>query len=170
MSILMVASEATPFSKTGGLADVMGGLPAALAARGEQVAVVTPAYRQNQYPNPPREAYRNLRIPLGPGYAVDIYEAAERDVTFYFVDCPPLYDRDGIYGTSAGDFPDNHLRYGVLSMAALGVARYLFPPNIIHTHDWQTGLVPVYIPQHFCGGPPFFGVTLSFNIHTLGCL
>ncbi len=164
----MVASEATPFSKTGGLADVIGGLPAALAARGEQVAVVTPAYRQNQYPSPPREAYRNLWIPLGPGYSVDVWELTERNVTFYFVHCPPLYDRDGIYGTSSGDFPDNHVRYGVLSMAALGVARHLFPANIIHTHDWQTGLVPVYIREHFFGDPTFFGVKVLFTIHNLG--
>jgi len=165
----MVASEATPFSKTGGLADVMGGLPAALAARGERVAVVTPAYRQNQYPSPPREAYRNLWIPLGPGYSVDVWELTERDVTFYFVHCPPLYDRDGIYGTTpGGDFPDNHIRYGVLSMAALGVARHLFPANIIHTHDWQTGLVPVYIREHFFGDPTFFGVKVLFTIHNLG--
>jgi len=168
MSILMVASEATPFSKTGGLADVMGGLPAALAARGERVAVVTPAYRQNQYPSPPREAYRNLWIPLGPGYSVDVWELTERSVTFYFVHCPPLYDRDGIYGSGAGDFPDNNIRYGVLSMAALGVARHLFPANIIHTHDWQTGLVPVYIREHFFGDPTFFGVKVLFTIHNLG--
>ena len=159
----MVASEATPFSKTGGLADVIGGLPAALAARGEQVAVVTPAYRQNQYPNPPREAYRNLWIPLGPGYAVDVYEVVERNVTFYFVHCPALYDRDGIYG-----FADDHIRFGVLCMTALGVARHLFPANIIHTHDWQTALVPVYIREHFFGDPNFFGVKVLFTIHNLG--
>src|SRR5260221_635778 len=110
MSILMVASEATPFSKTGGVADVIGGLSAALTARGEGVGVVPPAYRQNQYPSPPREAYGNLGIPLGPGYSVDVWELTERDVPFFFVHCPPLYDRDGIYGTTpGGDFPDNHI-------------------------------------------------------------
>ena len=66
------------------LADVLGGLPAALAARGEQVAVVTPAYRQNQYPIPPREAYRNLWIPLGTGYAVDVYAG---DADFVSAQC-----------------------------------------------------------------------------------
>ena len=67
----MVASEAAPFAKTGGLADVLGALPAALAERGEQVAVVLPAYRENHYPHPTREAYRNLWIPVGPGFSVD---------------------------------------------------------------------------------------------------
>jgi len=163
MKILMVASEATPFSKTGGLADVLGGLPAALAARGEQVAVVTPAYRQNQYPNLPHEAYRNLWIPLGPGYSVDIYEVAERNVNVYFVHCPPLYDRDGIYG-----FADDHIRFGVLCMAALGVARHLFPADIIHAHDWQAALLPVYLREHFFADPTFAGVKVLFTIHNLG--
>jgi len=162
MKILMVASEATPFSKTGGLADVLGGLPAAIAARGEQVAVVTPAYRQNQYPNPPREAYRNLWIPLGPGYSVDIYEVAEREVNFYFVHCPPLYDRGGIYG-----FADDHIRFGVLCMAALGVARHLFPANIVQAHDWQAALLPVYLREHFFADPTFAGVKVLFTIHNL---
>jgi len=64
----MVASEATPFSKTGGLADVIGALPAALKNQGEDVAVVVPGYRANKYPGPVREAYRNLTISLGTGY------------------------------------------------------------------------------------------------------
>ena len=100
MNILMVASEATPFAKTGGLADVMGGLPAALVARGERVAVVLPAYRENIYPTAPREAYKSLWIPLGSGYTVRITQAAERGVDFFFVNCPALFDRDGIYGHS----------------------------------------------------------------------
>ena len=74
MKILMVASEATPFVKTGGLADVLGALPEALTERGEQVAVVLPAYRENRYPHPTREAYRNLWIPIGPGYQVPFSE------------------------------------------------------------------------------------------------
>jgi starch synthase len=168
MNILMVASEATPFSKTGGLADVMGGLPAALAARGENVAVVTPAYRQNVYPRPPREVYRNLRIPLGAGYSVDVWELTERNVHFFFVHCAPLFDRDGIYGSAAGDFADNHIRYAVLSMAALGVARHLFPADVMHAHDWQTGLLPVYLREHFDTDPTFTGVKLLFTIHNLG--
>src|ERR1700733_7232858 len=130
----MVASEATPFVKTGGLADVLGALPEALAQRGEQVAVVLPAYRENRYPRPAREAYRNLWIPIGPGYMVDIQLSTDRDVTYYFVQCPALYDRDGIYGAAAGDFPENHLRFAVLSMAAIGVARHLFRPDVLHLH------------------------------------
>src|SRR5579872_3431421 len=168
MNILMVASEATPFAKTGGLADVVGALPAALQAQGEQTVVVIPAYRQNQYSNEPRIAYRALWVPIGPGYLVDIYETTERDVRFYFVDCPPLFDRDGIYGAAGSDYADNHLRSAVLSMAALGVARHLFRPQIIHVHDWQAALTPVYLHLHFAGDPTFSGVKTLFTIHNLG--
>jgi starch synthase len=173
MNILMVASEATPFAKTGGLADVLGALPLALAERGEQVAVVLPAYRENRYPRPTREAYRGLSIPIGPGYRVDIQQitlqqADDRSVTYYFVQCPALYDRDGIYGTAAGDFPDNHLRFAVLSMAAIGVARHLFRPDVLHLHDWQAALAPVYLREHFRGDPTFMGVKTLLTIHNLG--
>jgi starch synthase len=84
------------------------------------------------------------------------------------VQCPALYDRDGIYGTAAGDFPDNHLRFAVLSMAAVGVARHLFRPDIVHLHDWQAGLTPVYIREHFRGDPTFLGVKTLLTIHNLG--
>jgi starch synthase len=168
MKILMVASEATPFAKTGGLADVLGALPLALAERGEQVAVILPAYRENRYPHPTREAYRNLWIPIGPGYMADIQEVTESGVEYYFVQCPALYDRDGIYGTSAGDFPDNHVRFAVLSMAAMGVARHLFRPDILHLHDWQAALTPVYLREHFRGDPTFMGVKTLLTIHNLG--
>jgi starch synthase len=172
MNILMIASEAAPFAKTGGLADVLGALPPALVARGEQVAVVLPAYRENRYPYPTREAYRSLRIPIGPGYMVDIQQTTiqtgDRGVTYFFVQCPALYDRDGIYGTPAGDFPDNHLRFAVLAMAALGVARYLFRPDVLHLHDWQAALTPVYIREHFRGDPTFLGVKTLLTIHNLG--
>jgi starch synthase len=168
MNILMVASEATPFAKTGGLADVLGALPAALAERGEQVAVVLPGYRENRYPRLTRDAYRNLWIPIGPGYTVDVQQLTERGVAYYFVQCPALYDRDGIYGTTAGDFPDNHLRFAVLSMAALGVARHLFRPDILHLHDWQSGLTPVYLREHFRGDPTFIGMKTLLTIHNLG--
>src|SRR5579862_5334790 len=168
MKILMVASEATPFVKTGGLADVLGALPLALAERGEQVAVVLPAYRENRYPSPAREAYRNLWIPVGPGYSVDLQQSNHGGVTYYFIECPALYQRDGIYGTAIGDFPDNHLRFAVLAMAAIGVARHLFRPQIVHLHDWQAALTPVYLREHFHGDPTFMGLKTLLTVHNLG--
>jgi starch synthase len=173
MNILMVASEATPFAKTGGLADVLGALPAALAERGEHVAVVIPAYRENHYPQGTREAYRDLFIPIGPGYRVNILETqpdpqTDRGVTCYFVESPELYDRDGIYGAGPADFPDNHLRFAVLSLAAIGVARHLFATDLLHLHDWQAALAPVYLREHFRSDPTFRRVKTLLTIHNLG--
>src|SRR5579863_8305840 len=163
MNVLMVASEAKPFATTGGLADVIGALPAALAARGERVAVVLPAYHGNFCPTAPREAYKSLWIPLGPGYLAQILQTTERGVDFFFVNCPALFDRDSIYGHS-----DDHLRFAVLSFAALDVARYLFLPQVIHCHDWQSALVPIYMRENFRGDPTFAGVKVLLTIHNLG--
>jgi starch synthase len=162
MRILMVASEATPFAKTGGLGDVVGSLPAALAARGDQVAVVMPAYDSNRYPHPTREVWRSLSVPLEPGFLVDIRELMLDGVTFYFVECPPLFHRGQLYGSG-----DDYLRFAVLSLAALGVVRHLFRPEIIHCHDWQAALVPVYARRYFAGDPSLMGVRILFTIHNL---
>jgi len=164
----MVASEATPFCKTGGLADVIGALPGALVSQGEQAAVVLPGYRENKYDGQLREVYRNLAIPLAGGFTVDIFETIERGVTFYIVFCPPLFDRDGIYGAGGKDFTDNHIRFAVFSRAALAVGRYLFRPDIIHCHDWQSALAPVYLRRTFQGDPTFLATRVLFTIHNLG--
>ena len=164
----MVASEATPFCKTGGLADVIGALPAALVNAGEQVAVVLPGYRQNVYPQPPRTVQSNLAIPLSGGYTVNILETVERGVTFYFVDCPPLYDRAGLYGADGRDFADNAVRFAVLCLSAIGVVRNHFRADIIHCHDWQSALMPVYVRRILRGDPEFMSTRLVFTIHNLG--
>ncbi len=167
--VLMVASEAAPFCKTGGLADVVGALPAALRELGEEVAVVLPYYLDLKLPVPPGEVWRDLRIPLGPRlFTADIYRTELGGAPYYFVACPELYGRRGIYSGPAGDFPDNHLRYAVLSLAALGVARHLFRPQVLHCHDWQAGLAPVYMRTKFAGDPTFMGIRTMLTIHNLG--
>lgn len=164
MKILMVASEATPFVKTGGLADVLGSLPRALVRLGDEVGVVFPKYRVAEA----REAEPVwLAMPLWVGshhYAVDIYRLIYRGVHYFFVDCPPLYDLAEIYGS----YPDNHIRFALLSQAALGIARNLFRPAVLHAHDWQTGLVAPYLRTTFAGDPTFFGLRTLLTIHNLG--
>lgn len=165
----MVASEAAPFCKTGGLADVVGSLPAALREMGEDVAVVLPYYLDLQLPVPPGEVWRDLVVTVGPRiFNADIYRAEHGGVPFYFVDCPELYGRHGIYSGRAGDFPDNHLRYAVLGLAALGVVRHLFRPQVLHCHDWQAALAPVYMRTSFAGDPTFMGIRTMLTIHNLG--
>ena len=166
--ILMVASEAHPFAKTGGLADVVGALPVALQAFGDEAAVVMPRYRSI----PRQEAVlvrEDVRIWLNGGfYNVNIYLKLNRGVKFYFIDCHGLLDRDGIYGDRAGDFGDNALRFAVLCLAALEVSRHLFRADIFHCHDWQAALLPLYRKFFFPDDPAFAGTKTLFTIHNLG--
>ena len=95
--ILMVTSEASPYVKTGGLGDVLGSLPAALAARREDVAVVLPRYRTAQIPASER-IWNEMPIYVGPNrFVAAIDQVVQHGVRYLFVDCPPLYDRPGIY-------------------------------------------------------------------------
>jgi starch synthase len=165
--ILMVASEAAPFAKTGGLADVLGSLPAALHENGEEVAVLLPRYRGVAVEGA-RRIYDSLPIWLGESrYDTSVYQIGE-SVPYYFLECPELYDREGLYGTSRGDYPDNHIRFAVLSRAALEVARRIFRPQVIHCHDWQSGMVAAYLQSPLAGDPTFAGMKTLFTIHNLG--
>jgi starch synthase len=163
----MVSSEAAPFAKTGGLADVVGALPEALRAVGDEAAVVIPRYGSIDLKGA-RRVFDNLPIYLGAErYDTSIYQAAA-NYPLYLVECPLLYDRKGFYGESGVDYPDNHIRFAVLARAALGVARYLFRTDLFHCHDWQAGLVPAYLHTLFAGDPTFLGVKTLFTIHNLG--
>jgi starch synthase len=170
MKILMATSEAAPYAKTGGLADVVGALPFALTTRGEDVAVVLPLYRSAaphaQYAD---RVYDRMRVVLGSGTLdVAIKRVVERDVTFYFVESPELYDRAGLYGEGGKDYPDNATRFAVLSHAALGIVRSLFRPDVIHCHDWQTSLIAPLLRTRFNADPTFYGIKTLLTIHNLG--
>ncbi|MEP7362866.1 MAG: glycogen synthase GlgA [Acidobacteriota bacterium] len=166
--ILMVSSEAVPFAKSGGLGDVLGALPQALRARGEEVAVILPRYRSIPLEDAARVA---TSVSLHPGWMVfkaDLWVKQLKGVPYYFVDCPPLYDRDGLYGSYGVDFGDNHIRFSLLSHAAIALARQVFQPQIINIHDWQAALVAPYFRHYYAHDPTFFGVKLVATIHNLG--
>src|SRR5437762_3396378 len=116
MHIAFVASESVPFSKTGGLADVVGALPQALAAAGHQVSVYLPLYRQTKLPNP-QTVVRSITVPLDDQYRFCsvVTPSGKSAVQYYFVDYPPYFDRDALYGTKAGDYPDNAERFALFS-------------------------------------------------------
>lgn len=166
----MAATEATPYAKTGGLADVIGALPFALQARGEQAAVVLPLYPSAaEYLGGADRAYDQMRITLGSdAWMCDIRRIVDRDVHIYFVDCPKLYGRPGIYGEGGEDYPDNHIRFGVFAQAVLGVVRSLFRPDVLHFHDWQTSLIPPFLLRKFNTDPTYYGIKLLLTIHNLG--
>ena len=164
----MVSSEASPWAKSGGLADVLGALPDALVQLGHEVATVIPRYMAAKNAAATR-AIRSLRIALGTNiWDVDIWELAGTGARLYFVDQPELFDRTGLYGADGVDFPDNHVRFAVLSKAALEVARRLFRTDIVHCHDWQASLVPAYLKSPRLADPFLLGVHTVLTIHNLG--
>src|SRR3989442_1277728 len=142
--VLMVASEAAPFAKTGGLADVLGSLPAALREFEIETAVLLPRYRGVKL-EPITRTYYSLPVWMGEThYETTLYQLDRDGVVYFLLDYPVLFQRDGYYGDTRGDFTDNHIRFGLLSRAALEVVRRVWRPRLIHCHDWQTGLAPVY--------------------------
>jgi starch synthase len=169
--IMMISSEASPWAKSGGLADVLGALPAALAGLGHPVAIVIPRYMK-ALTTPSHRIAERVPVPLGFGVRnVDIWQAlpehAPAGVKVFFVDDMGLYGRDGLYGDVYGEFGDNHLRFALLSKAALEVSRLFFPTDVFHCHDWQAGLLPVYLKETVAVDPAFLGARSMMTIHNL---
>src|SRR5437899_8526159 len=115
MHIAFAASECVPFYKTGGLADVVGSLPRALAAAGHQVSVYVPRYRQTKLSDAQR-VVRSITVPFDDRYRFCsvISGGNHSGVRFYFVDYPAYFDREGLYGTSAADYPANAARFPLI--------------------------------------------------------
>jgi starch synthase len=165
-SILVITSEATPFAKTGGLADVAGALPLALGRLGHRVTIVLPRYRGVA----PGADIGKAWVTLGPdrlGAVFGEHSIAER-VRVVVVGCPELYDRAGLYGEGGEDYGDNARRFAFLSRAAL---EYIVltgeRPDVVHAHDWQAGLAPVYIKSLGIRHPVLASLPVVFTIHNL---
>ncbi len=165
--ILFVASEGLPFSKTGGLADVIEALPKALVAQGHAVAVVLPRYRGTKasavvMPSVTIPLANRLRFP-------SILDGTQiSGVRYFFVDDPAYFDRDGLYGGSAGDYPDNAERYSEFCRAAIEIVKHVWPADVIHCHDWQTALVPVLLRTSYSDDPAVKDIPVVFTIHNMG--
>ena len=169
MHIAFAASECVPFSKTGGLADVVGALPRALAAAGHQVSVYLPRYRQTKLTDT-RIVVRSITVPFDDHYRFcSIVSAGSKSgVDHYFVEYPPFFDRDALYGTSSGDYPDNAERFALFSRAVLEASKILGTPQIFHCHDWQSALIPVLLKTQYAEDPAFREVGTVFTIHNMG--
>ncbi len=167
--IVMVASEAVPFAKTGGLADVVGALSQVLASRGSQVFLFFPFYRSI------KKANFNLRKKGALSLEIRdkkepfrYFTSSNNGVTVYFVEKDEYYDRDTLYGTLEGDFPDNLIRFSFFCRAVLEVlVREELMPNVIHCHDWQTALLPLYLKTLYSDSPGMEKVITVFTIHNL---
>ncbi|MBI4467535.1 MAG: glycogen synthase GlgA [Acidobacteria bacterium] len=167
MRILFVAPECLPFSKTGGLADVVGALPRVLAARGHEATVFLPRYRRTQ---PGTVVLPRLVIPLGPQlHPVAIQQGPTLGgVRVLLVDYPLYFDRDGLYVDGGTDYPDNAERFTLLCRAALEFVKQEAVPDLIHCHDWQSALVPVLLKTLYADEPRLGRVPTVFTVHNLG--
>ena len=165
--ILFVASEGLPFSKTGGLADVVEALPKALVALGHEVAVVLPRYRGIKagvvvIPSLTIPLANRLRFPA-------ILDGTQiSGVRYFFVDDPEYFDRDGLYGNSGGDFPDNAERYSEFCRAAIEIVKHVWPADVIHCHDWPTALLPVLLRTSYGDDTTVKDIPVVFTIHNMG--
>jgi len=169
MHIAFVASECVPFSKTGGLADVVGALPRALAAAGHEISVFVPRYRLTRI-SEERTVVQSITIPFDDRYRFCsvLSGAGYPGVRFFFIDYPPYFDRDGLYGTASGDFPDNAERFALFCRAVLEASKILGVPDIFHCHDWQSALVPVLLRTQYLEDPAFRECGTVFTIHNIG--
>lgn len=164
MHIAHLSSEVVPFSKTGGLADVAGALPPALAALGQRVTVVTPAHRQTLAEPVPGTAVGVVR-------ALDmratVYRVEQRDVEFLLLDCPQLYVRPALYALPDGDFPDNAVRFAFFARAALAALAERGGVDVVHAHDWQAALAPLLLATDWVVRGTLPGARSVLTIHNL---
>ena len=183
LRVLVAASEIVGFAKTGGLADVAGSLPRALAARGNEVAAIMPYYRAVRFgKHPPERTSAVIPVPIGTRtLACRLYRGAlpGSDVPVYFIEAPDYFDRDngyegkGLYqqtmpGGYKADYPNNAERFTFFSRAILECLPHLgFRPDVIHANDWQTGLVPAYVSELGRQRPEWGHLRTVFTIHNI---
>ncbi|WP_020675160.1 glycogen synthase GlgA [Geopsychrobacter electrodiphilus] len=171
MKILFVSSEATPFAKTGGLADVVGSLPRALRQLGHDVRVIMPCYRSVQRNGFSLSKGRKaLEVKIG-GEIVraNLRQTIWEGVPYHFIDTPEYFDRESLYGTPEGDFQDNASRFAFFNRAVLEyLLRADFRPDILHLHDWQTALIPALLKTEHATDPFYASTATVLTLHNLG--
>jgi starch synthase len=171
VNIAMIASEAVPFAKTGGLADVVGALPKVLTALGHKIIVILPKYASIDYV---RYSLRPFLTPLGVWMGegqewASVHTTQWEGVTYYFIESNKYFDRWGQYhDASFNDYLDNPRRFGFFSRAALQLCRDIaFKPDIVHAHDWQTALAPAYLKIWHWDDPILGGAASVLTIHNI---
>jgi starch synthase len=172
MQIVFAAPEAVPFAKTGGLADVVGALPREIAKLGHEVTVYLPLYAsvRSSLDGVLKYAVRSITIPNPHGnHFAGIVDGGVRDgVKFYFVDCPEMFDRQGLYGNNGDSYGDNAERFGLFCRAILESAKLLGVPDVFHVHDWQAALLPVLLRTVYSGDPVLKKCATVLTIHNAG--
>ena len=171
LRILFATPEAVPFAKTGGLADVAGALPKFLQPLGCEVILVMPYYRMVKRSGFPIQYLgEEIEVPLGDEtLRAEVYQGhLDKNITVYFIGRDEFFDREYLYSGPKGDYFDNAERFVFFTRAVLNLARHIqFSPDVIHHHEWQTGLIPAYLKSIY-GNDPFFERTATvFTIHNI---
>ncbi|MBQ5646344.1 MAG: glycogen/starch synthase, partial [Treponema sp.] len=169
MKIMMISAEFSPFAKTGGLADAVSSLSISLQKLNNDVCVVLPRYYSIDKSNLTLHKKAMCVAAWNQDVFVDIYKTMFHGVTIYFIDYEKAFGRDGIYGSSyEPDFYDNPYRFSILCRAAFALCHTInWYPDIMHSHDWSSALIPVLLKHYYRNG--FFSKTVSvFSIHNMG--
>lgn len=164
--ILLVTSEAVPFAKTGGLADVAGALPQALGARGLDCRVILPKYKDIK-PELKATIAHKMHFYINLGWRqqyVGVEQASYGGVIYYFIDNEYYFGRDGIYGMGV----EEGERYAFFCRAVLEALPHLdFFPDVLHCNDWQSGMIPVLLKTQYQGNPAYREIATVFTVHNL---
>jgi starch synthase len=170
--ILLATTEAVPFAKTGGLADVCGALPSEIEGLGHEIVVVMPAFKQIYASGVEiHQTDVELNIPVG-GRTVTggvlKGKLPGSDVTVYFVDQKDYYDREGLYQEDGKDYRDNCERFVFFCRAALELIDLLdLKTDLVHCNDWQTALIPAYLKTLYADRPGYRQIHSVLTIHNL---
>lgn len=164
-SILMVASEGLPFIKTGGLADVIGSLPQALCEQGHEVKVVMPLYKKiaDKYMD---ELYFTAEYSVSINYhevPVKVFTKMVGDVCFFFIQHQGYFERESLYG-----YDDDGERFAYFQKAVIEMlSQCNYWPNIVHCHDWHTGMIPCMVKETHDNDPRYRALKFVFTIHNM---
>jgi len=171
LNIVFIASEASPLAKTGGLADVAGSLPHALKHLGHDLTVIIPFYRNEIQKSGIETHDMNQSIAMwadGEQRHCPLHEAWCDGLRFVLIEQDDMFNREGIYGPAGGAYEDNLLRYILFSRVALEAAANLDRPvDILHCHDWQTGMIPLLLKTQYQHKPNIARAKTVYTIHNL---
>ncbi|MFH1031256.1 MAG: glycogen synthase GlgA [Chloroflexota bacterium] len=169
LRVAIASPEIAPFAKTGGLADVLGSLPVALKRFGVNVSLIMPAYRSVLQGDFSLKTVGTLDVPIAQRKekATLLKAMLNRDIPVYFIRADNYFDRDYLYTTPEGDYPDNAERFTFFARAILEVLK-LAPPSILHCHDWQSALAVAFLKAQPHLYPQLASMKTVFTVHNLG--
>jgi len=159
MKIALVASEVVPFAKTGGLADVTGALPLALEYCGHEVIVLMPGYK----------CITDAKLKIS-RISKDVSTTViGKNIKIYFIENKDYFNRDGLYGDKNGDYPDNLERFAFFCRRSLDLLKEInFSADILHLHDWQTGLMAAYLKNLYSSLSFYRRMKCVLTLHNIG--